>query len=56
MQRIRLSFKTFFSFPLYSKLFWIKNTFPERMSLTERDTPNRLEPPDNHLSVDYPAQ
>ena len=56
MLRIRLSFKTFFGFPLYSKLFWIKDTFPERMSLTERDTPNRLELKDSHLLVCYPAQ
>ena len=56
MLRIRLSFKTFFTFPLYSKLFWIKDTFPERMSLTERDTPHRLELHDNNLSVGYPAQ
>ena len=58
MLRIRLSFKTFFLLPLYSKLFWIKDTyrytFPERMSLTDRDTPHRLDLIDKNLSAGYP--
>ena len=54
MLRIRLSFKTFFLLPLYSKLFWIKDTFPERMSLTDWDTPHRLDLIDKNLSTGYP--